>query len=68
MLVDTGKWDTLGHRRIRKAAVASLESLPDAKRQMSASPSSIMSMDMTHQNAPTIPSADDVLVQVSALV
>ena len=51
-------------RRIRKAAADTC--MPDAKRQMSASPASIM--DTIAQDAPpvVVPSADDVLIQVSA--
>ena len=51
-------------RRIREAQMSDIE--PDAKRQMSASPSStIMSMDVSMSECvPPIPSADDVLVQV----
>ena len=54
-------------RRIRKAATGA--SMPDAKRQMSASPASIMDTTIA-QDAPApavvVPSADDVLIQVSA--
>lgn len=66
---DKQKWEAGGQGRIRKAPKTLEESLPAAKRQMSASPSSIAAMEMTtSDNSPVIPSADDVLVQVRIVV
>ena len=63
---DNNYWDNGGGRRIRKVLASSEIVLPDAKRQMSTnSPSSAMEISAMPQDVPAMPSADDVLVQVS---
>lgn len=66
---DNHYWDN-GGQRIRKAPAGSVEIvLPDAKRQMSTtSPSSAMEISAMPQHVPVMPSADDVLVQVSSFI